>query len=346
VASADPGFPLAIALGDPAGIGPEIIAESWVRRAQIAPGDGRRRAFFVVGGLEVLRAAAKARGIECPLIPIAAAHEAELAFHAGLPVLAGLDAAYTPAVPSASGAQLALASLQWATRLTLAEEAAGIVTGPVEKAGLAAIGFEFPGQTEFLAAACALAPDDAVMMLAGPTLRTVPLTVHVPLGQVPARLDPKLIVHKARITAAALRRDFAIARPRLAIAALNPHAGEGGAFGDEEARIIAPAIATLAAEGLDVFGPVPGDALFMPRARATYDAALCMYHDQALIPLKALEVDEGVNVTLGLPIIRTSPDHGTAFDIAGKGLADPGAMLAAIRMAGEMADARADSGQT
>jgi 4-hydroxythreonine-4-phosphate dehydrogenase len=222
--------------------------------------------------------------------------------------------------------------------------AAALVTAPVAKGALAAIGWDYPGQTEFLADTCGRPYRDAVMMLAGPSLRTVPLTVHVALAEVPGLLSAELITHKARIVAAGLRRDFGVLAPKLAISALNPHAGEGGQFGDEEARIIAPAIAALQAEGIAAFGPVPGDALFTPRARATYDAALCMYHDQALIPLKALEVDEGVNVTLGLPIIRTSPDHGTAFDIAGKGLADPGAMAAAIVMAADMARARASAG--
>jgi 4-hydroxythreonine-4-phosphate dehydrogenase len=341
VAGATPLFPLAISLGDPAGIGPELIAECWVRREQCAAEGERPRPFFVAGGMETLRMAAETRGLDCPIVPIAQVQEAEYAFHAGLPVLAGFEVPSTPGEPTRHGAQLALASLQAATRAVLMGEAAALVTAPVEKAGLAAVGFEFPGQTEFLAAACRLPVEDAVMMLAGPSLRTVPLTVHVALADVPARLSPELIIHKARITAAALIRDFGIAAPRLAIAALNPHAGEGGAFGDEEARIIAPAIAALRKEGMDVIGPVPGDALFMPRMRATYDAALCMYHDQALIPIKALEVDDGVNVTLGLPIIRTSPDHGTAFDIAGKRLADPGAMLAAIRMADAMAASRA-----
>jgi len=182
------------------------------------------------------------------------------------------------------------------------------------------------------------------MMLAGPSLRTVPLTVHVALAEVPGLISEGLILHKARIVAEGLRRDFRVLQPRLAIAALNPHAGEGGQFGNEDARIIAPAVAALRAEGVAAFGPVPGDALFTPRVRASYAAALCMYHDQALIPMKALEFDEGVNVTLGLPIIRTSPDHGTAFDIAGTGLADPGAMAAAIRMAARMAAARAGAG--
>lgn len=336
-----PQFPLAISLGDPAGIGPELIAECWVRRAELVGDGAPPRPFFVVGGQDTLRAAADTRGIDCPIVPIAQAQEAEFAFHAGLPVLAGFDVPFSPGQPTTAGAQLALASLQWATRLTLTGDTVGMVTAPVEKAGLAAVGFAYPGQTEFLAAACRLTPDDAVMMLAGPSLRTVPVTIHVALADVPTILSADLIAHKARITAAALTRDFGVANPRLAIAALNPHAGEGGAFGDEEARIIAPAIAALRAEGIEAWGPVPGDALFMPRMRPTYDAALCMYHDQALIPIKALEVDDGVNVTLGLPIIRTSPDHGTAFDIAGKGVADPGAMLAAICMASSMATARA-----
>lgn len=329
--------PLAISLGDPAGIGPEVILGAWARlRAE-------RRAppAFVLGGPELLRACAESLGIDCPIVPIADPSEALFASAVGLPVLALIDGPWHPARPSPEGARLALTSLQLAAKCALAGVASGLVTAPVSKSALAAIGWDYPGQTEFLADACGRPYRDAVMMLAGPSLRTVPLTVHVALAEVPALLSAELITHKARIVAAGLRRDFGIAAPRLAIAALNPHAGEGGQFGDEEARIIAPAITALQAEGIDAFGPVPGDALFTPRARATYDAALAMYHDQALIPIKALEVDEGVNVTLGLPIIRTSPDHGTAFDIAGKGLADPGAMVAAIVMAAEMAAARA-----
>jgi len=329
--------PLAVSLGDPAGIGPEVILGAWARlRAE-------RRAppAFVVGGPALLRSAAEALGIDCPIVPIADPAEALYAANAGLPVMAGLDAAWTPGRPSAEGARLALASLTFATRFARSGVAAGLVTAPIAKSALAAIGWDYPGQTEFLAEACGRPYRDAVMMLAGPSLRTVPLTVHVALAEVPALLSAELITHKARIVAAGLRRDFGIAAPRLAIAALNPHAGEGGQFGDEEARIIAPAIAALRAEGIDALGPVPGDALFTPRMRATYDAALAMYHDQALIPLKALEVDEGVNVTLGLPVVRTSPDHGTAFDIAGRGLADPGAMAAAMVMAGAMVRARA-----
>jgi 4-hydroxythreonine-4-phosphate dehydrogenase len=329
--------PLAITLGDPAGIGPEVILGAWVRLR------AKRRAppAFVVGGPELLRQVAEALQIDCPIVPIADPAEALLACAAGLPVLAGLDGRWLPGHSHVDGARLALASLQWGTKFALSGVASGLVTAPVSKGALAGIGWDYPGQTEFLAEACGRPYRDAVMMLAGPSLRTVPLTVHVALAEVPGLLSADLITHKARIVAAGLRKDFGLLQPRLAIAALNPHAGEGGQFGDEEARLIAPAIATLQAEGIAAFGPVPGDALFTPRAREGYDAALCMYHDQALIPLKALEFDEGVNVTLGLPIIRTSPDHGTAFDIAGKGLADPGAMAAAIVMASEMAVARA-----
>lgn len=313
-----------------------MIIGAWARlRAE-----GRALPAFVVGGPQLLRSIAEQQQIDCPIVPIADPAEAMFAYAAGLPVLAGLDAGLTPGRPSPDGARLALASLSWAVKFAISGVAAGLVTAPVAKGALAAIGWDYPGQTEFLADACGVPYRDAVMMLAGPSLRTVPLTVHVPLAEVPALLSADLITHKARIVVAGLQRDFSVLSPRLAIAALNPHAGEGGQFGDEEARLIVPAIAALQAEGIAAFGPVPGDALFTPRMRQTYDAALCMYHDQALIPLKALEVDEGVNVTLGLPIIRTSPDHGTAFDIAGKGLADPGAMAAAIVMASEMAAAR------
>ncbi|KZY57916.1 4-hydroxythreonine-4-phosphate dehydrogenase [Erythrobacter sp. HI0063] len=328
--------PLAVSLGDPAGIGPEIIVASWARRreSKLAP-------FFVVGGTTVLEKAAAVRDLACPIVPIDDAAEANDAFDRGLPVLGAEDGTYRPGVPDDAGAALALGSLAGAVRMALLGKASAAVTAPVSKAHLARVGFEFPGQTEFLAAACGLGPNDVVMMLAGPSLRAVPVTVHCALADVPRLLDKATIAAKARITAAALTRDFGIAAPRIAICGLNPHAGEGGKFGSEERDIIAPAIETLRAEGMAVTGPHPADALFTPRARQTYDAALAMYHDQALVPIKALDFDEGVNVTLGLPIVRTSPDHGTAFDIAGKGLADPGAMIAALRMASAMAERRA-----
>jgi 4-hydroxythreonine-4-phosphate dehydrogenase len=259
-------------------------------------------------------------------------------------VCSDLDGEWKPGAPDRAGASLALASLAEATTLAKSGKAAGLVTGPIAKALLAEIGFDHPGQTEYVADACGVAAKDAVMMLAGPQLRTIPLTVHVALALVPALISVDLICRRAHIASAALRQDFGIEHPRIAITALNPHAGEGGRFGDEEARIIAPAIERLRREGIAATGPHPADALFAAHARAEFDVALCMYHDQALIPLKALDFDSGVNVTLGLPIVRTSPDHGTAFGIAGTGRASAGATIAAIRMAGECAGRRAIHG--
>ena len=326
---------LAASLGDPAGVGPELLAAAWARRE-----DDRLPPFFAVGGAQVIEAAARQRGITAPIVPIADPAEATQAFAHGLPVLGANDGDYRPGEPDQAGARLALASLTRAAQLAASGDAAGIVTGPIAKARLAEVGFAHPGQTEFVASACGVEPRDAVMLLAGPTLMTVPLTVHVALADVPGRITHDLITRKARIVDAALRRDFGMAAPRIAIAALNPHAGEEGRMGREEIDVIAPAIAALVAEGMAVTGPHPADALFAPHARGDYDVALCMYHDQALIPLKALDFDNGVNMTLGLPIVRTSPDHGTAFAIAGKGLANPGATIAAIRMAGACAARR------
>ncbi len=329
-------LPLAVSLGDPAGVGPELIAAAWAMRKK----EGLT-SFFVVEGKGLLSAAATSRGLKVPLAHISHPAEALAEFDHALPVLGSVDFDWHPGQPTHDSAQLALASLIWATRLARTGEAGGLVTAPVAKARLAEIGFSQPGQTEFVADACGIAHEDAVMMLAGPSLCTVPLTIHEALADVPRLLTSELIMRRARVVAASLARDFGIERPRLAVCGLNPHAGEEGRFGDEEARIIAPAIAALQAEGLDVTGPHSADTLFAPRERAGYDVALCMYHDQALIPIKALDFDKGVNVTLGLPIVRTSPDHGTAFAIAGKNRADPGATIAAIRMAGECAARRA-----
>ena len=328
--------PLAVSLGDPAGVGPELLAEAWIRRET----EGLP-AFFAVGGAAVIAAAAARRGLEVPIRCIDDPGEAPALFASALPVLGDFDGGYCPGKPDPAGAALALASLREATRLAVAGLASGLVTGPIAKSRLAEVGFAHPGQTEFVAEACGIAAEDAVMMLAGPSLRTVPLTVHVALAAVPGLITAALIERRAAIAAAALRRDFGIAAPRLAIAALNPHAGEEGRMGDEEARVIAPAIAALRARGIDASGPHPADALFAAHARATYDLAICMYHDQALIPVKALAFDVGVNVTLGLPIVHTSPDHGTAFAIAGQRLASAGATIAAIRMAGECSGWRA-----
>nr|WP_202385609.1 4-hydroxythreonine-4-phosphate dehydrogenase PdxA [Altericroceibacterium endophyticum] len=331
---------MALSLGDPAGIGPELIAAAWAARSAegLPP-------FFAVGGAELLMAAARSRGLDIPIAEIDDPAEAAAAFPHALPVLKGPDGLYRPGEPDAEGARLALWSLDQAAQLAVAGQAAGVVTGPIAKSLLAEIGFSFPGQTEFVAHKSGVAAADAVMMLAGPTLRTVPMTVHCALRDVPELLTIDLICARTRITAKALQQDFGLDAPRIAIAALNPHAGENGRMGDEEQRIIGPAIAQLRSEGIDATGPHPADSLFAPRARTTYDVAIAMYHDQALVPLKALDFDKGVNMTLGLPIIRTSPDHGTAFAIAGKGEADPGATIAAIRMAGEAAARRISAKQ-
>lgn len=329
---------LAVSLGDPAGVGPELICEAWARREA-----ERLPPFVAVGGAALLAAAAKARGLDVPIAHISGIEEAANLFATALPVLGELDGEYRPGQPSRAGAELALASLTRATQLAVEGAAAGIVTGPIAKALLAEVGFDHPGQTEFVAAACGVAAEDAVMLLAGPRLRTVPMTVHCALADVPGLLSVDLIRSRATIVANGLRSDFGIANPRIAICALNPHAGEGGKFGDEEARLIAPAIAALQADGIDASGPHAADGLFSPHVRDSFDVAIAMYHDQALIPLKVLDFDQGVNMTLGLPIIRTSPDHGTAFGIAGKRQADAGATIAAIRMAGEAAARRAAS---
>lgn len=326
---------LALSLGDPAGIGPEIIVEAWAQRR-----NKRLPPFCVVGGANTLAAAGKLRGLDIPVCAVSSLTEAAAKCDEALPVFGGMDVPYTPGKPTSAGAKLALASLEMATKLAIGGDVPAMVTAPVSKSLLSEIGFEHPGQTEYLAYSCELSSSDAVMMLAGPQLRAIPLTVHCALAEVPSLISADLIVHRASIAHAALRRDFGIADPQIAVAGLNPHAGEDGAFGREEIEHIIPALAALNRAGINATGPHPADALFAPHARSGYDVALCMYHDQALIPVKALDFDTGVNVTLGLPIIRTSPDHGTAFDIAGKGVANAGAMIAAIQMAGECAAQR------
>jgi 4-hydroxythreonine-4-phosphate dehydrogenase len=323
---------IAVALGDPAGIGPEIVGKAWAQRdeAGLVP-------FFAVGDTGSL-----GHGWTGPVARISAPEEAASIFRDALPVLHVADGGrITSGRPDVEGARCALGSLELATGLTRSGASCALVTAPVSKAQLYGVGFTHPGQTEFIAERCGVSPENAVMMLAGPSLRVVPVTTHIPLAEVAATLSIELIVAKARATARGLERDFGIVAPRLAVAGFNPHAGESGLIGREEIEIIAPAVELLRAEGVDAFGPVAADGLFHPRARATYDAVICMYHDQALIPLKALHFDEGVNVTLGLPIVRTSPDHGTAFGIAGRNIANPGAMIAAIKLAAEAAATRA-----
>lgn len=324
--------PLAIALGDPAGIGPEIVAKAWDARFErgLPP-------FFAVGDARSIE-----RVWDGPIARIGDPHEAVDLFATALPLFSIEDAGeIVPGEPNLGGARCALDSLEVAVGLARAGNAGGMVTAPIAKSQFYDIGFVHPGQTEFIAERCGVARENVAMMLAGPTLRTVPVTIHVPLAQVPALLTTDLIVARARIAERGLQRDFGIAEPRIAVAGLNPHAGEGGALGREELEIVTPAVEQLRAEGIRIEGPLSADTMFHPRARARYDAALCLYHDQALIPIKTLHFDEGVNLTLGLPIVRTAPDHGTAFGIAGRNEADPGAMIAAILLAGQCAEHRA-----
>ena len=328
-----PELPIAVSLGDPAGIGPEVLAKCWDNRSQF--------------GLVPFLAIGDAQAIESvwdgPIAPIDDPRDAATAFDVGLPLIQLSSAKpSTPGHRSVAGAHCSLDSLEIAVGLARSGSASAVVTGPVAKEQLYDIGFVHPGQTEFVAERCGVASGNVAMMLAGPTLRTVPVTTHLALAGVPASLTSGLIESRARATLRGLQRNFGIDEPRLAIAALNPHAGEGGALGREEIEVIAPAIAALAAEGWRVTGPHPADTMFHASARAAYDAALCMYHDQALIPIKALHFEDAVNVTLGLPIVRTSPDHGTAFSIAGQDRADPRPMAAALRMAAQCAAYRSD----
>ena len=330
--ASDSSEPLAISLGDPAGIGPEVLAKCWDNRASF--------------GLPPFVAIGDPRSVEAvwdgPIEIITDPREADSAFDVGLPLIQLTAAeADVPGHPSVAGAHCSLDSLELAVGLARSGSAAGVVTGPVAKEQLYAIGFAHPGQTEFVAERCGVASSNVAMMLAGPTLRTVPVTTHLAVAAISRHLTTSLIEARGRAVLRGLQRSFGIADPRLAIAGLNPHSGEGGALGREEIEIIAPAIAILADEGWRVTGPHPADTLFHASARANYDAAMCMYHDQALIPVKALHFEDAVNVTLGLPIIRTAPDHGTAFDIAGQDKADPRPMAAAIRIAAECALNRA-----
>jgi 4-hydroxythreonine-4-phosphate dehydrogenase len=323
--------PLAVSLGDPAGIGPEIVAKCWaLRETHALP------PFFAVGDQRSIEAVWSG-----PITRISSPEQVATTFATALPLIQVEDAGeIVPGQPNLPGARCSLDSLEMAAGLTRSGAAAGLVTAPVSKAQLYAIGFDHAGQTEFVAERCGVSPENAVMLLVGPTLRAVPITTHVPLREVLDLVSIDLIVAKARATERGLTRNFGIEKPRLAFAGFNPHAGEGGALGREEIELIAPAIEILRAEGIDAIGPLAADTMFHPRARAEYDVAMCLYHDQALIPLKTLHFDEGVNITLGLPIVRTAPDHGTAFDIAGQDRADPGSTIAAILLARSAADCR------
>lgn len=323
--------PVAVALGDPAGIGPEVTAKCFERRqADALP------CFFAVGSRPALE-----RAWGGPIETIQSPRDVAEVFPRALPLIEIEHMeAVEPGRPTLEGARCALDALEMSTGLVRSGTAGALVTAPVSKAQLQAIGFAHPGQTEFVAERCGVAFTNIAMMIAAPTLRTVPVTMHVKLADVPQALSAELIACRIRATARGLKRNFGIERPRIAIAGLNPHAGENGLMGDEEVQHILPAMLSLMDEEFDLVGPLSADTMFHADARKGYDAAVCMYHDQALIPIKTIHFDEGVNITLGLPIVRTAPDHGTAFDIAGRGTARPQAMAAALKLAAACAERR------
>ena len=327
---------LALTSGDPNGVGPEIAAKAWLRRAQAGV-----PAFYLLGDPGLLAARARQAGHAIPVVEIEPG-SAESAFADALPVVPLKNGFRDEAGAADPGnAPGIIEAIERGVADVFQRRADAVVTCPIAKKSLYEAGFGFPGHTEFLADLAAKATGretTPIMMLAGPDLRTVPVTIHIPLADVPATLTTEMIVEAGRTTANDLARRFGIAKPRLAVSGLNPHAGEGGTIGGEEDLVVRPAIEVLRAEGIDAFGPLPADTMFHPAARARYDVALCMYHDQALIPAKALAFDDAVNVTLGLPFIRTSPDHGTAFEIAGKGVARPDSLIAALKLARTLAD--------
>lgn len=314
-------------MGDPAGIGGELTIRAWHALRRTGP------TFIALDDPDRLAGIARDLGLETPIRTVGAAGERVDDALCVLPVV--LQGPSRPGRPDPANAPCVIASIERAVSLATAGQVGGVVTNPISKATLYGAGFAFPGHTEFLGHLTGIS-HAPVMMLVCPYMRVVPVTIHVSLRDAISRLTTDAIVAAATVTADALSAQFGIAQPRLAVAGLNPHAGEGGALGTDEADIIVPAIARLRQAGIDVSGPYPPDTMFTQAARPTYDAAICMYHDQALIPLKTLDMTNGVNVTLGLPIVRTSPDHGTAFDIAGAGRADPASLIAAIRLAAEL----------
>jgi len=332
--------PIAVSMGDPAGIGPDITLAAWLARREhgLEP-------FAVIGDATAFSERAAALGLDVPIAAIGAFEEAPKAFKSGLPLLSLRCAnPVVPGRPDADNARSVIGAIEAGVNAIKAREARALVTNPISKSVLMAAGFAHPGHTEFLGALAerefGVARASPVMLLASDELKVVPLTVHIPLSDVPQAVTAQRIVEAARILHRSLVRDFGFTAPRIAVAGLNPHAGEDGRLGDEDARVIAPAIEELRQAGLDVTGPYPADTLFHAAARATYDAVLAMYHDQALIPIKTLAFDTGVNVTIGLPFVRTSPDHGTAFAIAGTGRARASSFIAALKVADEMARRR------
>ncbi|WP_246103054.1 4-hydroxythreonine-4-phosphate dehydrogenase PdxA [Rhizobium straminoryzae] len=327
--------PLALTQGDPAGIGPDIALAAWLQRET-----HNLRPFLYVGDRQVLAARANLLGVTVALEQSDAASAAEI-FARALPVLdVPVGHPIEAGRPHVAAARSTISAIETAVALCFKGEAAAVVTNPIAKSVLYEAGFGFPGHTEFLADLAMRATGKActpVMMLAGPKLRAIPVTIHIPLKDVPAALTREAILETCRIADRDLRTRFGLTQPRLAVAGLNPHAGEDGAMGLEDRYLIAPAIATLRQDGINAFGPLPADTMFHDEARSRYDVAVCMYHDQALIPAKALGFDDSVNVTLGLPFIRTSPDHGTAFGLAGKGIAREASLIAALKLAAKLA---------
>lgn len=331
-----PAKPLALTLGEPAGIGPDITIAAWLRRHELG-----LPAFYLLGDEALIAQRAKTLGAEIRIAAVSPG-EAETAFADALPVVAtGERATAAHGKPDASSAPAALASICQAVSDVRAGHAGAVVTNPIAKSVLYRAGFRHPGHTEFLAelAATDASVPQPVMMLWSPRLAVVPVTIHVSLREALSQLTGELIVSTVRIVATELTSRFGIAQPRIAISGLNPHAGEDGSLGHEEQTVIAPALKVLRNDGIDARGPLPADTMFHEAARNTYDCAVCMYHDQALIPIKTVAFDDAVNVTLGLPFIRTSPDHGTAFDIAGTGKANPASLIAALKLASRMAAA-------
>ncbi|HXF89096.1 MAG TPA: 4-hydroxythreonine-4-phosphate dehydrogenase PdxA [Xanthobacteraceae bacterium] len=329
--------PLALTVGEPAGIGPDLTLTAWARRSEVA-----LPPFYILADPAHLNHRAARLSLDVPLALVEPA-EACAVFPTALPVVPlGVETKAEPGRPDATSAPAAIAAIRRAVDDVLSGAAAAIVTNPVAKNVLYRSGFAEPGHTEFLAKLAAEKTGSTampVMMLWCPELAVVPVTIHLPLSEVPRRISTDLILATGRIVARDLVRRFGIVRPRLAIAGLNPHAGEEGALGEEDSALVAPAVARLKAEGIDARGPLPADSMFHEAARQTYDVALCMYHDQALIPIKTLAFHHAVNVTLGLPFVRTSPDHGTAFDIAGTGRGDPSSLIAALKLAARLAHA-------
>jgi 4-hydroxythreonine-4-phosphate dehydrogenase len=326
--------PLALTFGEPAGIGPDITIKAWQRRNEL-----KLPPFYLLGDRDLLSDRARALGVKVKLAGVRP-EDALAAFADALPVVpTGHAATARPGQPDHTSADAALGSIKQAVADVIAGQAGAVVTNPIAKSVLYRAGFTHPGHTEFLAelAATGRRAPQPVMMLWSPALVVVPVTIHLALRDAIAQLSSELIASTVRIVVADLKSRFGLANPRLAVSGLNPHAGEDGTLGSEDQTIVAPAIEILRRDGIEIRGPLPADTMFHDAARKTYDCAICMYHDQALIPVKTLAFEDAVNVTLGLPFIRTSPDHGTAFDIAGTGRANPSSLIAALRLAARMA---------